>query len=482
MPWRPLVRSSPDNDPPLTRVVEHKATHTEEDLGSPASGPSAQDPIGMRRWRPVHLVSIAIALLGVSLLSLWAGTRIKSPAQAAADAAPPIPSVITAPVVARQLAEQLVLRGTIELDGVDIIATASDGLSVVTDVRVTERDQVASGDVPIVVSGRPVVALTGQLPAYRDLVPGSVGPDIAQLQAALDGLGYTTSEPDPPGSFGGATQELVSQLYADLGFEPALTSPDAFLVVANAKRAVEAAADNLALAIRQQSAAQTNQDRAMADIAVAQAERAVEAAKEEASLAERRHGVMLPLEEFVFVPEGEALVLEANAVVGQLAPEGVVLMTLGTGGPRVRIELSESQRSVIAIGTAVEVRDPFGETNLEGRVEGIAQEASADPSVPPIYVAWVTTAELLPDTLIGLSIQVVVAMSTTDGEVLTVPVTAVSGHADGTTTVSVLRDDTQSQVDVEVGLSAGGFVEVEPVEPGVLEEGYQVVLGARAGG
>lgn len=467
------MRSSPDSDSPMTEVVERQTTKMDCD----PVGPEADHPIVERRWRPVHLVWIALALLGVSLLSLWVGTRIKSPAQAAADAAPPTPSVITAPVVFQELAEQVVVRGTAELDGIGILAVSSENLSVVTDVRAFEGDEVASGDVPVVLSGRPVIVLTGPLPAYRDLTPGSVGPDVAQLQAALIALGYSTSDPDPTGSFGPATQDMVGQLYVDLGFEPALTSPDAFLALGNAERAVAAAKDNFALAKSDMSAAQTAQERSIAQIALAQADRALEAAEEEAMLAERQHGVMFPLPELMFVPDREASVLESNAVVGRPVLEGTVLMTLGAGSARVKVELAESDRLVFSTGTAVEVNDPSGETRLEGRVEGIETLPSQDPSLPHLYVAWVTTTEPVPDELIDQLVQVVVTTSTTAGKVLTVPVAAVSGHADGTTTVSVLKDGTPIPVEVEVGLSADGYVEIEPLESDSLQEGDQVVLG-----
>ena len=51
---------------------------------------------------------------------------------------------------------------------------------------------VESGDVLYSVEGRPVVALTGAVPAWRDLASGADGgADIAQLEAALAALGYS---------------------------------------------------------------------------------------------------------------------------------------------------------------------------------------------------------------------------------------------------------------------------------------------------
>lgn len=51
---------------------------------------------------------------------------------------------------------------------------------------------VQSGDVLYSVEGRPVVALTGSVPAWRDLASGiDDGADVAQLEAALTALGYS---------------------------------------------------------------------------------------------------------------------------------------------------------------------------------------------------------------------------------------------------------------------------------------------------
>ena len=53
-----------------------------------------------------------------------------------------------------------------------------------------------AGDVLVEVTGRPVIALTGPLPAYRDLVVGDIGPDVAQLEQALAAIGFDPGEPD----------------------------------------------------------------------------------------------------------------------------------------------------------------------------------------------------------------------------------------------------------------------------------------------
>lgn len=75
---------------------------------------------------------------------------------------------------------------------------------------------VDTGQVLVEVSGRPVFALLGAFPAYRDFSPGAEGRDVAQLRQAL-GV-------DAPGGnkrsavFDGSTQKAVNRLYEKSGY------------------------------------------------------------------------------------------------------------------------------------------------------------------------------------------------------------------------------------------------------------------------
>jgi multidrug efflux pump subunit AcrA (membrane-fusion protein) len=78
-----------------------------------------------------------------------------------------------------------------------------------------------------------------------------------------------------------------------------------------------------------------------------------------------------------------------------------------------------------------------------------------------------------------VNLRVTITAAATDGEVLVVPLAAVSSAADGSTRVSILGSANGSPVEVAVtaGLSADGFVAIEPVEPGSLAAGDLVVVG-----
>ncbi len=78
---------------------------------------------------------------------------------------------------------------------------------------------IAQGHVLYRVNDNPVVLLHGSTPAYRTLAAGMTGPDVAELNADLVALGYSTRAQLHPGSafFGWATTAAVEKLQTALG-------------------------------------------------------------------------------------------------------------------------------------------------------------------------------------------------------------------------------------------------------------------------
>jgi hypothetical protein len=84
-----------------------------------------------------------------------------------------------------------------------------------------------------------------------------------------------------------------------------------------------------------------------------------------------------------------------------------------------------------------------------------------------------------PAKLVGASVKLTIAVESTDGEVLAVPVTALSVGADGSSQVRLQRAGGNTEfVTVEPGLAAQGLVEVRPAS-GELDPGSLVIVGAR---
>jgi len=67
-------------------------------------------------------------------------------------------------------------------------------------------------------SGRPLFVLQGDVPAYRDLVPGLKGDDVRQLEKALSRLGFDPGPTD--GVYDRRTSAAVARWYSSRGWEP----------------------------------------------------------------------------------------------------------------------------------------------------------------------------------------------------------------------------------------------------------------------
>lgn len=176
-----------------------------------------------RRWRLAAGLASAVALLIALVVAAGMATN---PRQAMLDAREPEPASLSATVERRQLTDVLVLPGRVGAESVVAITVppGGDGAALVTLAPPPAGHEVDAGALMAAISGRPLIALPGPLPAYRDLRPGDRGDDVAQLQRALAAVGIPTED---DGVYGAATAESVSHLYERLGFAPALSSADA---------------------------------------------------------------------------------------------------------------------------------------------------------------------------------------------------------------------------------------------------------------
>lgn len=241
-------------------------------------------PDTRRRW---GMTVVFVLAIGVGAAAWLAGTRVQSPAQAAARAAPPEPSLVTAAVEQRVLASTVIARGDVQptatfaVDGPAAAAgTGGDATlsGVVTGLWVATGDEVAAGARIVEVSGRPVFVFAGETPVYRSMRPGMSGPDVVQLQAGLAGLGCAAGD---SGIYDDATKTCVEQLYTDAGYAAVRGSATEIADLATAETAAADARDELSAAEAALLAAQ--QPAPPADVVaverrVARAERAADSA------------------------------------------------------------------------------------------------------------------------------------------------------------------------------------------------------------
>src|SRR6266545_400730 len=218
---------------------------------------------------------LALSLIAVVLLAIvsWVvGSKIQSPAEAAARTAPPTPSPILVPVEERILTSNIITRGTARFGLPQSISLAPSPLKSEAGVITTlpaRSDQLKEGDVLLTASGRPVFLLQGDTPAYRDLVSGLTGEDVRQLEVALKRLKFDPGPVD--GVYDEKTSVAVADFYSSAGYA-SFTSTEEQLADL---RSLE---NELAMAVNDKAAAEDILALAPLAVKAAQAQRASEVA------------------------------------------------------------------------------------------------------------------------------------------------------------------------------------------------------------
>src|SRR6202046_2834306 len=225
-------------------MVDLHGRQASEDLvaqvGSPVSE-SGQDGSGgrplrrgsrlARRRRVLLGVGIAAALLAIG--GLIGASFVKSPQQLAANTAAPPPTLTTAAVTSQVLTSSVQMRGVVyPSTQYDVYATppssseqgssetsGSSAPVYISKLEGATGDTIRNGEQLAELDGQPLFALTGTVPAWRDLTPGESGPDVTELQNALASLGYY-DDGDTAGYFGSATEDAVATYYEHLGYTP----------------------------------------------------------------------------------------------------------------------------------------------------------------------------------------------------------------------------------------------------------------------
>ncbi len=460
--------------------------------------PPRRTPAGRRR----RLLAVVAGLAGVAGVATLVAVTVTGPPAGTPGAGRGSASAPrTATVARRVLTSTLVVAGTVTPEiTVDVTAVAAPGTLrlVVTALRTAPGDSVRPGQVLVEVSGRPIIALAGAVPAYRDLTPDSDGPDVATLQRALRALGHSTGA-DATGHFGAGTKIAVSRLYAALGYDVPTTGGHRD---AADQPALQAAQEAVTKAARQRDAAQAaladataRSDpgaAASAQTVLAQAQQDLTRTQQSQAALVARTGPMLPLAEFVFVPKFPVQVAMLAAGVGD--PVAAPLLTLRGGALRVRAVLPPTSTEPYTVGMAASIDaatgtpvpasvtsvGPLLTPSLAGTAGGGGDGTGADPAVAASgYPVAVTPDSALDPSWAGREVRLSVRAGSTDGAVLVVPLTAVSTGGDGRGVVTVLDPTGRTRaVPVRPGLAGDGVTEVTPVDGASLNPGDTVLLGS----
>jgi hypothetical protein len=459
---------------------------------SPAPGPSEEGTVASesavkpmpRAGRPprMRLLVMLLVLVVVSSASIFLGTRISNPRQLEATAHPPQIGLLTT-AVRRQVVSQTVTFSASPGGGdlsVPAVGQGEGSLLVVTGLAAHAGQRVRLGRTLAVISGRPIIVLHGNLPAYRDLAPGMVGPDVTQLRASLADIGLSTSG-DLPSRFGPNTQSAVATLYARLGFEPSLTSPTALSDRAKAVHSLASAETALSHA---------NSHGVKAEISAARTAR--DQARDSLATLDSTSGVTLPRAEIFYVPSAHPKIASVKVRVGQEVNSGAPLMSLSVGASTLIGTVDPNVASDLAPGLHGRAKDeetgatwlvttvPMPDTGPVAADPSSSSTNKDGPAAPGTSdsgnVALVLPNDVNPARL-SSQLTVDVTLRRTRNAVLAVPATAITSSTDGRTWIELApASGATRRVEVSVGLSGGGYVQVSSADTSLVE-GARVVVG-----
>ncbi|MFD8702139.1 peptidoglycan-binding protein [Kitasatospora sp. NPDC059648] len=516
------------------------ADETVEPGAEPPPSPPPARSRSVRRRRALLGVALAAGLVAVG--GVGAAALVRSPADRAARTAPPPNSLLTAPVVSQVLTPSIAARAVVyppsQYNVVPAAASPEVTALFVSELGVKPGDTVTAGKLLAEVSGQPLFALPGPVPAYRDLRPGSTGPDVAELQSALAGLGHGRGD-DDEGSYGPGTAAAVSAFYRALGYPVPATGATTQQAVDTAQKAVDSDRQTLENLTAQKKAATTAprnpppaqpsqpsqqaqpaqpaQQQPTGDLDHQLASARKQLATDQAALAkaEAANGPMVPAAHVLFLPALPATVTAVNGAVG--SPVSGPLLSLTSGGLAVTGQLTPAQAAGVVPGMAVELLEEVTGTTVHGTVSEVGAPTTAPPAGKVITLGGagdapagaapggspaqpaagrpagstdnqpggqsyapvtITPDTPLPAAMNGRNLRLTVLKAKAGAPVTAVPVAAISTDAAGRT--SVTRVDpagNRTTVPVATGVTADGLVAVTPAEGARLRPGEQVVVG-----
>ena len=395
-------------------------------------GPGSADGASRLRRRRNLLIAVVAAAAIAAGGGLLLASTIKSPAEQAAQTSAPPPTQLTAPVTRQVITSTVLAQGAVhpppevaQLSGADSGGSGPNGeLPVVTRVFRPAGSIVEPGQPIVEVAGRPLFALRGSVPAYRNLVPGETGTDVSQLQLGLESLGYPVGS-DTPGTFGAGTAAAVSAFYTALGYPV----PAQQATVATAKGGKKSVAEP-----------------------------------------------MVPLSEVIFVPRFPARVVKVAGPVGQEASGSLV--TLSVGSPSIAGQLSPGNAALVRPGMRVQISDAATGLSRAGRIASVGARSQTKGSISGgVYLPMkVVPSRPLGAALAGHDVTLTITAARSAGPELAVPEAAVFARADGRLYVTRTGHHGNVTVPVRVLGTGDGLVGVRP-ERGSLAPGDRVVIG-----
>ncbi len=385
------------------------------------------------RERGGLVVGAVLALtVAVAVVAFLIGRGVSTPAEQAARAKAPAPSLLTAPVVLTHARTTVVLRATLTDGGaisVGVPGDLSGDLAVVTAVATSSGAHVADGSLIAAVAGRPVFVMQGRIPAYSAMSYGSTGIEVTELQAGLEAAGFSVGF-DTAGTYGAGTAAAVANLYQRDGYQPTTAPGPAGGSSGKHK-------------------------------------------------ARPTQYATVPLGEIRFTPSLPVTVVSV-AHLGQTIASGKPLATLGSGRLTFQATTDLNTASLLRVGATGRATSDLSDGSFKIRLS--AKGPGNGPAGGPgskLTLTPLNPAAAAP--YVGQNMAVHVRTGQGGGLQWVVPESAVITNASGASSVTVVHGSQQVSVPVHAGLAYAGQEVVRPIGGG-LKAGDQVVIGLGGSG
>ncbi len=246
-----------------------------------------------------------------------------------------------------------------------------------------------------------------------------------------------------------------------------------------AQRAVPRTRHQVVLAEQRLAVLRNPDDTSLQRLVTANAAEEARNAAAEVRRLSRQVGIQMPADEVLFFPTLPLRVDNVRAKRGDSVTGRV--MTVSNSRLAVDSSLSLNDAKLVRQGAQVTIEEPDLGVKTTGAVTLVSDRPGTHQADPGrIYLE--VTPKTAPAQLVGTSVKLTISIKSTSGEVLVVPLTALSVGADGAARVQVQRAGGGLEyVTVNPGLAAKGLVEVTPTDGGKLEPGDLVMVGSREG-
>ncbi|MEU6931757.1 hypothetical protein [Streptomyces sp. NPDC046374] len=427
------------------------------------AAPAAPDGPPKRRWGRVAGAAGLVLALAASGGAWIAASQARTPQQRASSAAAPPRSSVTVPAEAGPLVDRRRWDGTLTRSSTLTVKGPESGTGaarqVVTRLSLKPGQRLANGAVAAEISGRPLFLLEGAFPAYRDLTEGMEGPDVRQLQQALEQL-YGTPV---TGAFDDRTARDLKRLYRRAGYRAQLgpeggTGTGALGGGAATDGGTGAGSDGGGGTGKGNGGGTSSGTGGGSSAPPPPPARTV---------------VTFPMSEVTYLGSLPAVVGDVPGRVGTGAAEA--LFTVTGGHWQVKVPVTESDLpdlTALPRGTRAEAHGEgagLGKGRLQGSYDRLSTGGTA-------RTAYFDIGGRVPDGALGSSVTVEVVRRTSPPDALVVPVSALWTDPAGVVSVTVLQGDRRRHVPVEVALTVGGRAAVTFSDP-VLKAGAPLLVG-----